>query len=233
MTAPLCLPAAVRQHAHADAQQMAHALAASVAAQLKRCLQQQATASLAVSGGRSPTAFFDALSTYTLNWSRVRIGLVDERCVPADSVDRNDALVRWHLLRNAAAAARLLPMLDANGTALAGIALPQPIDVVVLGMGADGHTASWFPGADGTAEAMRTDATETAGFVMPRNAPHRRATLTLPAVAGARQLFLQIDGAAKCATLEHAARADTDPADLPIAAVIRQAGERLQVFFCR
>ncbi len=231
--APLRLPATVRQHAHADAQQMAHALAAGVAEQLERSLQQQATASLAVSGGRSPTAFFDALSAYTLDWSRVRIGLVDERCVPADSADRNDALVRRHLLRNAAAAARLLPMLDANGTALAGIALPQPIDVVVLGMGADGHTASWFPGAGGTAEAMRTDTAETVRFIEPHTAPHRRATLTLPAVAGARQLFLQIDGAAKCTTLERAARADTDPADLPIAAVIQQAGKRLCVFFCR
>jgi 6-phosphogluconolactonase len=113
---------------------------------------------LAVSGGKSPVPFFHALRSQPLDWSRVMITLVDERFVPADHPDSNAALVREHLLQDAAAAARFLPLVgdardDVAELAAANAAYQHPT-VAVLGMGEDGHTASLFPGATALADGL-------------------------------------------------------------------------------
>jgi len=83
----------------------AQVLADAVAQNLRDTLATQPYATLAVSGGKSPIAFFQALSQQDLDWARVNITLVDERIVPTHHADSNTGLVRQHLLQNRAAAA--------------------------------------------------------------------------------------------------------------------------------
>ncbi len=152
-------------------------------------------------------AFFTALRALDVPWSQVCITLVDERCVPSDHPDSNARLVREHLLHERAAAATFAAWLDGVDPAahtpesLAVHAqtvlaeLPWPCDVTVLGMGEDGHTASWFPASDGLPQAL--DSLERVTWVRPSGAAHMRLTLTRFAVLASRHLHLAIAGEAK------------------------------------
>ena len=140
------------------------AIAGTVAGQLAKALDAQPTATLAVPGGTTPAPFLSALSTAPLDWSRVRVMLTDERFVPESSDRSNTRLLRGTLLQNEAAAATLIPFYKPGDTPedvlsdlTAAIALALPLDVCVLGMGADMHTASIFPEADLLAEALVAD----------------------------------------------------------------------------
>jgi len=198
----------VDTHHFPSAAEQATALAQAVGHQLAAALQARGQASLAVSGGRSPLAFFAALREQALDWTRVTVTLVDERCVPAEHPDRNARLVRLHLLQGAAAQATLVDWLPGvpdpallapnDLVALARAQLrrvPWPLDVAVLGMGEDGHTASWFPDSPGLAEALH--GTAALCWVRPAHAPHLRLTLTLSALSTCRHLHLAIAGARK------------------------------------
>jgi 6-phosphogluconolactonase len=235
--ASLRLPESVRQHLFATGTQTAAALAAAVAQSLKEGLRQRGRASLVVSGGRTPVPFLDQLSSHQLDWSGVTVNLADDRCVPANHADSNEGLVRRHLLQGAAATARLLPLVDLGATpetqlvtaehALA--TAPRPFDVVVLGMGEDGHTASLFPGAPETAAALDTRRPQRLAAVTPPKAPHRRISLTLRALLDTRLLAIQIEGESKRTAIELAAR--SAPAQHPIAAVLRQDLVPVQLFY--
>ena len=114
-------------------------------------------ATLAVPGGSPPGPMFDALSEADIDWSKVTVMLTDERQVPADHERSNERLVRGRLLQNRAAAAtflRLVPEGDDIATPIAALAAMLPITVLVLGMGADMHTASLFPGSPDLAAAL-------------------------------------------------------------------------------
>ncbi|MEK1943444.1 MAG: 6-phosphogluconolactonase, partial [Pseudomonas sp.] len=164
----LNFPAGVQAIEQASAKQQANDLAVAVAQALTAALRERDFASLVVSGGRSPVAFLEALSTQKLEWSRVVVSLADERWVPVEHSDSNEALVKRHLLRGEAARAHFLGLyrspvsLDASvaGANVALSELPQPIDVLVLGMGDDGHTASLFPNSPLLAQALSPDCTQ-------------------------------------------------------------------------
>jgi 6-phosphogluconolactonase len=234
----LRLPASVSQHAFLATPVMVAALAQHVATALRAAIAQRGQALLLVSGGRSPVALFERLSHSEIEWARVTVGLVDERCVAGDSADRNDALVRQHLMQGNAAQLRFIPLIGDGADALAELAgaklrvarLPLPADVVVLGMGEDGHTASWFPAADETAAAIDPETTEQVAIVRPRTAAHTRLTLTLPVILGARQILLPVQGAKKLTVLERAGEAGTEVAELPVAAVLRQTATPVHVY---
>ncbi|MBS0355903.1 MAG: 6-phosphogluconolactonase [Proteobacteria bacterium] len=236
---PLALPGFVRQRLFDADAAMARALAAAVADALRSGLAGRGCASLAVSGGRSPIPFLEALSAETLDWSRVVVTLVDERWVAPDSADSNEALVRRHLLLGHAAAARFVPLKTPAPSPEAGVAaalalraeLPQPFDAVVLGMGEDGHTASLFPDAAGLAEALDMTGGSTLTCIHPPAAPHARITLTLAGLLDTQRLFLQAGGAKKRAVLERTA-SQGDPLLLPIAAVLQQRKVVPELFFC-
>ena len=185
---------------------LAEALAASVADTLRGELTRRGAATLAVSGGSTPVRFLEALARQRMDWAHVTITLVDERWVDETSPRSNAALVRAHLLRDQAAAARFVPLYTGAPAPenAATLAPPLPLTVAVLGMGADGHTASFFPGGDHLDAALDPAGTTT---LLPMRAPgasEPRMTLTLPVLAGARRLILHIEGAAKRALLERA-----------------------------
>ena len=196
---------------------LAETLARDVADELARAIAAKGKAVLAVSGGSTPKLFFEKLSEIGLPWSRVSITLVDERQVPEESERSNARLVKAHLLRNKAAAANFIPLF-ANPAAEKA----PPFDVAILGMGNDGHTASFFPGGDRLAEALdRSSGQRLIGISAP-GAGEPRLTFTLPVLEQAGRLALHIEGADKKAVLAKAL--GKGPAEnMPVRAVLRSA----------
>jgi 6-phosphogluconolactonase len=191
---------------------LARALADDVAAVLVACLAREGGAALALSGGSTPILFLHALSRKTLDWARVAVTLVDDRWVPETSPRSNAALLRAHLLQGPAAAARFLPLMNGAATPEAGRAavaaelatLGLPLAAAVLGMGLDGHTASFFPGGDNLAAALSLTSGELVQTIRAPGADEPRITLTLPVLLEATFLAVHIEGAAKRQTLERA-----------------------------
>lgn len=221
-----------------DAVALAEALADHVAATLARRIANAGRAALAVSGGRTPQRFFAALSARDIDWRAVDVTLVDERWVGEESERSNARLVREHLLRGPASAARFVPLHSDAATpetTRAQIesriaALPLPFAAVVLGMGEDGHTASLFPDGDRLAEALDTASGRRIETMRAPAAGEPRITLTLPAIVEADALALHIEGEAKRHVLE-AALAQEMPTS-PIAAVLVRSVHPATVFWC-
>ncbi len=233
----LRLPASVQQHLFATGAETARALAAAVATNLQDGLQRRGRASLIVPGGRTPIAFLDQLATQQLDWPEITVSLSDERLVPVEHADSNEGLVRRHLLRRAASAARFMALVSANSapetqraTAERALgAMPRPFDTVVLGMGEDGHTASLFPGAPGTAEALDARRPEQVALITPAGVPHPRVSLTLRALLDARGVMILIEGESKRAAIEGATH--SDPTLHPIAAFLQQRTVPVQLYY--
>lgn len=233
----LRLPATVQQHLFATSAQTARALAAAVAANLQDGLRRHRRASLIVPGGRTPIAFLDQLAAQLLGWSEVTMSLSDDRLVPVDHADSNENLVRRHLLQGAAASARFISLVGANpvpglqpATAEhALVAMPRPFDAVVLGMGEDGHTASLFPGASGTLEALDAARPQQVALIRPDGAPHSRVSLTLRTLLDTRVVMILIEGESKRAAIERAV--GHDPARHPIAAFLQQRTVPVHLYY--
>ena len=210
-------------------------LAQDIAQRLAAAIQARGFAVLSVSGGKSPVALFEALRVIDIDWSRVRITLVDERCVPRSHPDSNALLVQTHLLQDLAAKAQLVFMvattaehLDTPATLAkaASLALTAAgvADVLVLGMGADGHTASLFPDAPNLTDALDLRNTQTCMAIQfahpPANAPYARITQTLAQILSARHIVLPLSGTDKLNTLQQAWQQATP--SLPISCVLQQ-----------
>ncbi|WP_088182052.1 6-phosphogluconolactonase [Sphingobium sp. Z007] len=198
------------EHIFATGAQAAAGIAARIATILSDAIAQRGVASIALSGGRSPRPVLEALSHADLDWCKVVVTLVDERWVTPDSADSNEKLVRDTLLKGAAAQARFVPMKTPATDAYAGqpaieaafADLPWPLDIILLGMGDDGHTASLFPEGKELAEGLATKALTIAAT--PPVAPHQRMSLTAHGILQSRHIFLQISGAGKKAVYDRA-----------------------------
>ncbi len=234
------MPTEIERRDFADDEELAPAFADWTAQKLKGAIADRGAALLIVSGGKTPAGYFAALSNLALDWTRVSITLADERRVADDSPRSNARLVRETLLTHRAAAATFIPLADSRlsesqelAAASARVAnLPLPADLVVLGMGDDGHTASWFPGADRLAEAMDPGARQFVAPISAPDAPEPRLTLTGRLILRARSIALLIEGEDKMATLAKALEDGPEEA-MPIRSVLRRMAGRLTIFAAR
>ena len=218
-------------------EKLAAALATDVAQRLDSAVRKTGKASLAVSGGSTPKRFFRALSQEQIAWRNVTCTLVDERWVPEHDNRSNAALVKDNLLQDRAAEASFLPLYSGHDDpekVLSFVSgklqkLSRPFDVIVLGMGTDGHTASFFPGGDNLRVALDDGADLLTSMRAP-GANEPRITLTLPAVLDCRYLVLHIEGAEKEAVLDRAMLPGPIE-DMPIRAVLHQDRTDLVIYF--
>lgn len=220
------------EQAFADADALAQGLADAVGTQLREGIAARGGAWLAVAGGETPRKFLAALARQALDWPRMSVTLTDERLVPADDARSNARLLREALLDQVPAA--FVPLVDAQAGKMnvsAPAKLPRTFDVVVLGMGADGHCASLFADGDNIAAALRADSGVPVMPMRSPNVPEARVTLTLPALVATRALFVLIRGAEKRRTL-HAALCGEEPfAQAPIRVVLEHAAVAPQVYW--
>ncbi|MBB5017097.1 6-phosphogluconolactonase [Chitinivorax tropicus] len=224
------------EHLFDNTSSLDQALAQQVGQILKDAVAERGQASLAVSGGRTPLGFFKALSQMALPWQAIVVTLVDERWVAPAHGDSNEKLVRDNLLQHAAAVARFVPMKNLADTPEAGLeqliaayqAVPKPFDVIILGMGDDGHTASLFPGADELQHGLTSQ--DLLCAVNPGHAPHARMSLTAHSITQARHLFLHISGQKKRDVLAQAMQAGPVEA-LPVRFAIQQHKVPLHVYW--
>lgn len=232
--------AACERHECASTVSQAQALAAVITQDLAQAQQRRGLAFMAVSAGRSPLRLFEALREAPIDWPRVFLVLTDERVVAPDDPASNAALVRRHLLQGHAGTVRWHPPFEQwppSGSTSADRAtddgltrlteavnarlrsLPWPLDVVVLGLGDDGHIASLFDGADGLTQALAGEG--PMAWVRPHTAPHPRLTLTLPILLAANRMRLLAQGPSKRAVVERACRGFD--AHLPLSWLLHRA----------
>lgn len=231
----LDLPSSVVVHSLPSAEQLARALADRVAGVLDYAVVNHGRASLVVSGGRSPIAFLEALSTRPLEWAKVQVSLADERWVDPADPDSNEGLLRRHLLQNAAADAQLIGLYQAAETLEQAAEraneklgdLGWPIDVLVLGMGNDGHTASLFPNSPLLAKGLDENGTDRCLPMLAPVSPEQRISMTYPLLASARVQCLAVQGSAKLETLRQAMR--LEPSQMPIRAFLHSP---LEIYWC-
>jgi 6-phosphogluconolactonase len=227
---------AIRTYADCDA--LDASLAEEVASRLRAAIEERGGASIALSGGSTPRGLLACLGGKELAWDRVTVTLVDERWVDDDHPDSNARMVRETLLRGAAARARFEPLYTGTAhpsEAVAGVearlARLGAFDCLVLGMGADGHFASLFPGSEALMRGLDLQGDHAFIAVDPPAAPHPRMSMTLARIANTRHLVLHINGEAKRAVVQRASE-ERDPAALPIAAVLDLEAPRLEIHWC-
>jgi 6-phosphogluconolactonase len=224
----------VKRYSSAD--ELTTQLAHDITAALQRAIEARGLASLVVSGGHSPVRLFEKLRVQTLDWSRVCIGLADERWVPPTSPDSNEKLLRDHLLRDAAANARFAGLKNAAPAPDLGAVsawetyarVPRPFDATILGMGDDGHTASLFPKSPNLKSALNPNAVAGCVGMWSPSAPQARLSLNLSALLDSRRIYLFIVGDAKWRTYS-AASADGPIEEMPVRAVLRQQQTPVEV----
>ncbi len=224
------------KHANADA--LATAVAERLSRTIDKALAERGAATIVLAGGRTTPPVLRRLASESRDWSKLTVLPTDERWVAANHADNNlrqlqDAFgnvegIRWIALTPAKPRGRV-------NAAYANAALettPAAFDLCLLGMGADGHFASLFPGAKNLPEALDLASSESAVAIipepMPSAGPHPRISLSLARLLHSRQTILAISGADKRAMLDRALD-ENDPLNLPVAALLRAPGRTVEI----
>ncbi len=209
-----------------------------IAAELRAAIEQRGQASFVATGGSTPGACYAALAQEDLDWSKVTITLSDERWVDTLTPQSNEYMVRQTLLSGRAAKAHFVGLKGRRGGIEEGAKRAEmvvrdlaPFDVVLLGMGEDGHFASLFPNHPTLAQGLNARADRYVIGVAPASpAPDvPRVSLTLAAVLHARLIVLLMAGDAKWRVINEAA--GRDPKDAPVAALLSQNGVPIRVLW--
>lgn len=211
-------------------------LANDVVQSLADAIEVRGQASLVVSGGSTPKPFFAQLKAKKFPWERVWITLADERWVDLNASDSNERMVREQLVTGGA---KFVGLKNGATTPAEGIgvterqltSIPRPYDVVILGMGEDGHTASLFPEMEGLGEALDLHNMHScAAIIPPSYAPHPRITQTLVSLLNTRRLILHITGEKKRKLLDEAQHPGSC-LTLPVRAIVQQQKVPLEVYW--
>ncbi|HXQ10365.1 MAG TPA: 6-phosphogluconolactonase [Caulobacteraceae bacterium] len=222
-----------------DMASLSAALALEITTRLADAVAARGRASLVATGGTTPGPLYDALASEPAPWEQVEVTLTDERWVGPASAESNESLVRRRLLVDRAAAAAFVPLKSSDATArdaeiavdAALKAMPRPFDVLILGMGDDGHICSLFPHAP----ELRIAADPAAALVCAVKRPGaagaaKRLSMTLPAVLGSRWIALLIEGKHKLDVVAEA-REPGSIAELPVRAVLGQSETPVEVWW--
>jgi 6-phosphogluconolactonase len=228
----------VHEHRFPDRLALAAALAGEIKVDLEEAIAARGAASLVVSGGRTPVKLFEQLSAEKVDWSKIWVTLADERWVETTAEASNERLVREKLLVGSASAAHFVGLKNPAPTPEAGAdwatraltRVPHPFDVVVLGMGEDGHTASLFPSSMALARALDPVAAPACIAINALVAPHARVSLNLAALLDSRRIVLHVEGDTKWQVYQRA-RTPGTTAELPVRAILHQKEVPVDVYW--
>jgi 6-phosphogluconolactonase len=221
-----------------SSEELAQNLATDIALILKNSIEANGKATLLVSGGNTPKLFFQKLSNINIRWEKVTIGLVDERWVENDSKDSNEVLVKENLLKNLARKAHFIGLYVKGISAESAQSISSKIyenefgkvDVLVLGMGTDGHTASLFPNNERLKEAYDLTNEKFCISIEPTTVPYTRMSLTLKKILEAKNIILHIEGKEKLEVYNSAINA-RDMYKYPISSVLNQTDKKIKVYY--
>lgn len=228
-----------------NAAELAETLASDVQKQIENCICEQGSAVLALSGGSTPKPFFTALANKPIDWSKVVITLVDERWVDEANELSNAAFMRQHLFKQLPSHAKFAPLYraaaspdDAFDEVLqkycqlthSNIQQPRTFDIVVLGMGGDGHTASFFPDAPNIDRLVSDDNSSALVSCNSKTTQVPRITWSLGKLLDARFLALHFTGTSKKNVFDTALK-QGPLAELPIRSVIFQNKTPLNIYY--
>lgn len=212
------------------------ALADHIASALELAVEQRRHASLVVCGGSSPLATFRYLRQKKLPWQDVTIVPSDERLVPVGHVDSNEGMIRRELMQEKVADAQFLSLaqaglakdgrIDGLKSKLSGLA--KPIDIVLLGMGADGHTASLFPNSPDITDALNSR--DPCVIQRPPHLEEIRLSLTPEFLLDAREIVLLIFGDGKRGVYDRAISSGS-VSEFPIRFALRQKQVPVSVYW--
>ncbi len=203
---------------------------------LQDAISRKGFATLALSGGSTPIKLLQSLSLVELDWEKVSVTLVDERWVDASSEKSNEKLVKDNFLIHNAKSARFFHLKTDDTSATEAVKrveerfeeFSHKLDVVVLGMGLDGHTASFFPHSKELEHALVTD--ELVCATTATVEPKERITLSRSFLLSATNLYLHIEGKEKKEVFTRASKSD-DVSEMPIIAMMQQTEPLLEVYY--
>ena len=200
-----------------DSSSIANLAAKRIAQALEQCIAADGAASLALAGGTTPRAAYEALAKISgIDWPRVNVYFGDERAVPATHPDSNFQMAQSALFEHVALPPANIHRMHADEADRDAAArayeelLPAYISVLVLGIGEDGHTASLFPGS-----AALDEQTRRVLPVIGPKPPPQRLTITPPVIAAARRIIMIATGAGKAEPVRRALRDAPDPKTTP------------------
>ncbi len=213
-------------------------LAQTVGKLLSNAIETNGKASIAVSGGSTPKGFFSILSKSSIDWSKVTVTLADERWVDVNSDDSNTRLVHENLLQNNARHAKFFHL--KQGDTLSPETLEKlnvsakstllPLDVLILGMGEDGHTASLFPCSQEITNGLAIDNNEALLAVKPTTAPHQRISFSFASLIKSKNVFLHLCGDNKQVVLNKSL-AGSNALEMPIRAFLQHPTLEVNTFW--
>ncbi len=225
-------------HAFSEQETLIEALSQSILVNLQKAIDEKGKASLLVSGGSTPKPLFEKLRKAVFAWDKVSVGLCDERWIDVSKEESNENFVKKYLLQEEAAKANFIGMYceDTEIYTAQKVCSKKmkemlfPFDVLILGMGADAHTASLFPENIKLEEAFDLKNENFCITIEPTTAPFLRMSLTLRAILSAKHIYIHFEGKEKLAVYE-AAIAGEDRYEMPIRAVLNQDIKETEVFY--
>ncbi|AHA27770.1 6-phosphogluconolactonase [Candidatus Liberibacter americanus] len=226
-------------HTFENKQSLAKELAKNVANQLSIGIDKKGSANLALSGGLTPKIFLEELSVIDIDWSKILVNLVDERSVPFGDPRSNKTLISKYFLKNKAKKSSFIDIYYPDKTLKESIKIANnniirsigfPFDAVVLGMGTDGHTASFFPKGDTLSIAIDSNTPRSVIAIKNKSNNEQRVTFSLSALCDAKFLSLHIEGMQKKNTLEKALSGDNIAA-MPIRAILLNSKSHVEIYW--